>query len=80
VIGRSVPPPVEDFKKMQEEFHLAPTLIQNLQNSGYIDPTPIQMQAIPIMLQVWIYLKDTFNVRVKMKTQTFFFCADNVDT
>lgn len=51
VIGRSVPPPIEDFKKMQEEFHLAPTLIQNLQNSGYTDPTPIQMQAIPIMLQ-----------------------------
>jgi ATP-dependent RNA helicase DDX52/ROK1 len=60
VIGRNVPPPVENFKKMQEEFSLAPTLVQNLQNSGYTDPTPIQMQATPIMLQVWISFQDTF--------------------
>lgn len=72
MIGRSVPPPVEDFNKMQEEFSLAPTLIQNLQNSGYTDPTPIQMQAIPIMLQVCISFQDTFSVQEKMTTQTLF--------
>jgi len=51
VVGRNVPPPIEDFKKLQDEFNLAPALVQNLQASGYTHPTPIQMQAVPIMLQ-----------------------------
>lgn len=51
VVGRNVPPPIESFKKIQDEFSLAPALVQNFQASGYTHPTPIQMQAIPIMLQ-----------------------------
>jgi superfamily II DNA/RNA helicase len=61
VVGRNVPPPIEGFKKLQDEFSLAPALVQNLQASGYIHPTPIQMQAIPIMLQVWICCLDIFS-------------------
>ncbi|KDR12154.1 hypothetical protein L798_13909, partial [Zootermopsis nevadensis] len=51
VIGRSVPPLIEDFNKLQEVFKLSSSLIQNLQTAGYTVPTPIQMQAVPIMLQ-----------------------------
>jgi len=61
VVGRNVPPPIESFKKLQDEFSLAPALVQNLQASGYTHPTPIQMQAVPIMLQVWICCLDIFS-------------------
>jgi hypothetical protein len=54
VVGCYVPPPIESFKKLQDEFSLAPQLVQNLQASGYTHPTPIQLQAVPIMLQVCI--------------------------
>jgi len=60
VVGRNVPPPIESFKKLQNEFSLGPALVQNLQASGYTHPTPIQMQAVPIMLQVWICFLDIF--------------------
>jgi len=61
VVGRNVPPPIGDFKKLQDEFNLGPALVQNLQASGYTHPTPIQMQAVPIMLQVWICCLDIFS-------------------
>ncbi|KAJ9590059.1 hypothetical protein L9F63_016821, partial [Diploptera punctata] len=51
VIGSAVPPPVDSFQKLQEDFNISPTLLQNVLASGYTEPTPIQMQAIPIMLQ-----------------------------
>lgn len=56
-----MPPPIDSFKRIQDEFSLAPVLVQNLQASGYTHPTPIQMQAVPIMLQVWICFLDVFS-------------------
>ena len=61
MVGRNVPPPIESFNKLQNEFSLGPALVQNLQASGYTHPTPIQMQAVPIMLQVWICCLDIFS-------------------
>lgn len=61
MVGRNVPPPIESFKKLQDEFSPAPALVQNLQASGYTYPTPIQMQAVPIMLQVWLCCLDIFS-------------------
>ena len=61
MVGRNVPPPIENFKKLQDDFSLAPALVQNLHASGYTYPTPIQMQAVPIMLQVWICCLDIFS-------------------
>ena len=34
-----------------DEFGLAPPILQALADQGYIHPTPIQAQAIPIVLQ-----------------------------
>lgn len=51
VTGRQVPAPIETFAEMQLEHKLSEQLIQNLASCGYTEPTPIQMQAIPIMSQ-----------------------------
>lgn len=47
--GRQPPPPLETFTEMQLEYKLSEQLLQNLVACGYSQPTPIQMQAIPIM-------------------------------
>jgi len=41
------PAPVVHF----EDFGLAPEILRALQDQGYVHPTPIQAQAIPIVLQ-----------------------------
>ena len=56
MVGKGVPPPVDSFQMLQEEFQLVPEVIQNLHASGYTEPTPIQMQALPIMMQVSAFL------------------------
>ena len=55
VHGTDVPPPVTSFTSLTTAFHLPPHILNNLTSSppyglGFDDPTPIQMQAIPIML------------------------------
>lgn len=47
-MGRHIPNPVASFK----DLSVAEDLLENIVNCGYNDPTPIQMQAIPIMLEV----------------------------
>ncbi|XP_069683792.1 probable ATP-dependent RNA helicase DDX52 isoform X1 [Periplaneta americana] len=51
VNGKNVPPPLDSFKGMHDEFGISSVLIQNLRDAGYEDPTPIQIQAIPVMMQ-----------------------------
>lgn len=48
VVGRHVPEPAKTF----EDFGVAEDIIENLKKCGYVEPTPIQKQAVPIMLQV----------------------------
>lgn len=52
VHGTDLPDPVATFEELQEEYKLDPRIIQNLQAAGFQNPTPIQMQAIPLMLHV----------------------------
>ncbi|CAH0548072.1 unnamed protein product [Brassicogethes aeneus] len=47
VVGRHVPEPAKTF----DEFNIAPDLIENLKKCGYSEPTPIQKQAVPVMLE-----------------------------
>ncbi len=44
--------------------------MQNINDSGYVTPTPIQMQAIPAMLKV----KNS-----PLRTDSFYFTSSSVD-
>lgn len=46
VVGRHIPEPARAFN----DFKIGQDLIENLVQLGYKDPTPIQMQAVPLML------------------------------
>ncbi|KAI8071268.1 P-loop containing nucleoside triphosphate hydrolase protein [Gongronella butleri] len=52
VYGTDIPDPFERFHELAAPpFSLNSTLIANLNSSKYATPTPIQMQAIPIVLK-----------------------------
>uniref|UniRef100_A0A3Q3DV27 ATP-dependent RNA helicase n=1 Tax=Hippocampus comes TaxID=109280 RepID=A0A3Q3DV27_HIPCM len=51
VHGSDAPDPVCTFEELQSEYHLNPRLLENMRNAGLSTPTPIQMQAIPLMMQ-----------------------------
>lgn len=48
--GEDVPYPVSNFTKMHKRYDLDDALVQNMKKSGYETPTPVQMQAIPILM------------------------------
>ncbi|KAK2181164.1 hypothetical protein NP493_409g08051 [Ridgeia piscesae] len=51
VHGTDLPDPVATFKELQESYSIHPQLMRNVAALGFDSPTPIQMQAIPAMLQ-----------------------------
>ncbi|KAK6180767.1 hypothetical protein SNE40_008759 [Patella caerulea] len=51
VHGTDIPPPFEDFKQLGEMYGLHRLLLENIKTVGYSKPTPIQIQAIPVMMQ-----------------------------
>lgn len=50
VVGRNVPNPIKTFLELPIDSDLK----ENIKQCGYDVPTPIQQQAIPVMLQVCI--------------------------
>ncbi|XP_041052465.1 probable ATP-dependent RNA helicase DDX52 isoform X2 [Carcharodon carcharias] len=50
VDGTDIPEPVATFEQLLQEYKVHPKIIQHIQEAGFQIPTPIQMQAIPIML------------------------------
>ncbi|XP_053297880.1 probable ATP-dependent RNA helicase DDX52 isoform X2 [Pleuronectes platessa] len=50
VHGCDVPDPVSTFDELQSEYRLHTCVLQNLKDAGLNSPTPIQMQAIPLMM------------------------------
>ncbi|XP_061595178.1 probable ATP-dependent RNA helicase DDX52 [Cololabis saira] len=50
VHGCDVPDPVCTFEELQSEYCLNPNILHNLVDAGLKSPTPIQMQAIPLMM------------------------------
>lgn len=52
VHGSDIPDPVCTFEELQSEYRLNPRVIQNLRDAGLNSPTPVQMQAIPLMMHV----------------------------
>ncbi|XP_065084624.1 probable ATP-dependent RNA helicase DDX52 [Ochlerotatus camptorhynchus] len=48
---KSVADPIEDFRQLAERFNVSNQLIKNIVECGYKAPTPVQMQAIPVLLE-----------------------------
>ncbi|XP_075154914.1 DExD-box helicase 52 [Haematobia irritans] len=51
VLGKNIPPPITTFQELHTTYNMNERLVENLINCNYAQPTAIQMQAIPIMLQ-----------------------------
>lgn len=54
VHGANPPDPIETFGQLVNEYSIPQQIVNNLITCGYKEPTPIQMQAIPIMSSVSI--------------------------
>ena len=52
VYGSDIPEPFEKFEQLREEYNMHQQIVTNLYEAGFKKPTPIQMQAVPVMLQV----------------------------
>ncbi|CAL4242277.1 unnamed protein product, partial [Meganyctiphanes norvegica] len=49
--GGDVPDPIDTFEKLITDYNVKEILINNLKTQGFKNPTPIQMQAWPLMLK-----------------------------
>lgn len=52
VTGSHVPKLILEFDELRTSYQVPINLLKNMKDSGYMLPTPIQMQAMPIMLEV----------------------------
>lgn len=52
VSGADIPDPCSSFAEMQKRYKIPERLMQNLQASRYEIPTAIQMQSVPLLLEV----------------------------
>lgn len=50
VSGSSIPSPLENFVELKSRYKCNSYLLRNLAELGFREPTPIQMQAIPVLL------------------------------
>ncbi|XP_043077581.1 probable ATP-dependent RNA helicase DDX52 [Puntigrus tetrazona] len=50
VHGTDIPDPISTFEEMQKEYDVDPRIIENIKAAGFQTPTPIQIQAIPLMM------------------------------
>ncbi|XP_011182000.2 DEAD box protein 52 homolog [Zeugodacus cucurbitae] len=51
VRGKNIAPPVTTFAELKNDYGMCDRLLQNLAIATYSKPTPIQMQAMPLLLQ-----------------------------
>lgn len=52
VYGTDIPNPFKSFDGLAKQYQLEQYLQRNITASGFKKPTPIQMQAIPVILHV----------------------------
>ncbi|SPP76480.1 probable ATP-dependent RNA helicase DDX52 [Drosophila guanche] len=50
-LGKNIPAPVLSFDELIRDYKLLPRLQQNVLSYGFSQPTPIQMQALPVLFQ-----------------------------
>lgn len=48
--GSNVPSPLQNFVELRSRYKCRPYLLRNLAELGFKEPTPIQRQAIPVLL------------------------------
>lgn len=51
VFGSQIPDPIKSFQELSTNYGINNDILENIKNSGYMEPTSIQMQAIPAMLK-----------------------------
>ncbi|KAL4250098.1 ATP-dependent RNA helicase ROK1 [Abortiporus biennis] len=49
--GTNVPEPMETFQALKERYNLSPQLLRNLSEYGFVEPTGIQSNGIPIIME-----------------------------
>ncbi|KIP03254.1 hypothetical protein PHLGIDRAFT_111095 [Phlebiopsis gigantea 11061_1 CR5-6] len=49
--GNNVPAPLESFQDLITRYNVPPRLLDNLEHSGYLEPTGIQVHGVPILLE-----------------------------
>uniref|UniRef100_A0A0R0EP03 RNA helicase n=1 Tax=Glycine max TaxID=3847 RepID=A0A0R0EP03_SOYBN len=52
VSGYNVPTPLQSFDELKSRYNCPSYLLRNLKELGFREPTPIQRQAIPVLLQL----------------------------
>ena len=52
VTGSDIPALVETFEELVNDYEIPQQVVDNLSGCGYTTPTPVQMQAIPLMAKV----------------------------
>ncbi|KFM71603.1 putative ATP-dependent RNA helicase DDX52, partial [Stegodyphus mimosarum] len=50
VTGNDVPDPIENFNQLVSDYGVSSVILENIHKLGYAAPTPIQMQALPLLL------------------------------
>lgn len=66
VTGRRVPKLIVNFDELKERYQVSETLINNLKSCKYIHPTPIQMQALSVMLEASYLFQDIPFMYIKL--------------
>lgn len=51
VFGEDVPDPVSSFDEIVSKYRINEAVCKNLKEAGFNDPTPVQMQTIPLMME-----------------------------
>ncbi|XP_063891973.1 DEAD box protein 52 homolog [Helicoverpa armigera] len=50
-VGRHVPAALQDFSELMTRYNIPAALVDTVKECGYSEPTPVQRQAIPCMLE-----------------------------
>ncbi|KAJ8722334.1 hypothetical protein PYW08_004736 [Mythimna loreyi] len=50
-VGRHVPAALQNFSELTARYNISPALVDTVTQCGYSEPTPVQRQAIPCMLE-----------------------------
>ncbi|CAB3227340.1 unnamed protein product [Arctia plantaginis] len=50
-VGRHVPPALQEFEDLTSKYNVSQGLVDTVMQCGYTEPTPVQRQAIPCMLE-----------------------------
>ena len=52
VAGGDIADPITSFQELAERYEVHSQLIGNISQAGYLVPTPVQVQALPVMIDV----------------------------